>query len=303
MDIPAAFRHQMIATFAEDGTAWLSRLPALIDAYARRWALSVGPAFANLSYNYVAPASRADGSPAVLKLGVPRDELRTEIDALRHFGDGSCVRLLEADVEGGALLIERAEPGHQLANLVAEDDGRATAIAADTMRRLWKAPPADHRFPRVADWFAGLAKLRARFAGGTGPFPSSLVERAERLCADLLTSSGEPMLLHGDLHHFNILSAGREPWLIIDPKGIIGDPAFEPAALMLNPWPSLLTLPQPGRVMRRRLDILTAELGLDRERIRAWASAFAILSAWWSFDDNSGGWGHSLACADLLAQP
>jgi streptomycin 6-kinase len=302
MDIPAAFRRQITATFAAEGVAWLDRLPALIDAYARRWALSVGPAFASLSYNYVAPVTCADGSPAVLKLGVPRADLGTEIDALRAFDDRLCVRLLAADAAGGALLIERAEPGRQLAELVAEDDDQATSIAANMMRRLWRAPPAGHRFPRVADWFAGLSGLRARYAGGTGPLPATIVERAEALLAWLLAAPARPLLLHGDLHHLNILSAGRAPWLVIDPKGILGDPAFEPAALMLNPWDSLLKLPQPGRIIRRRLDLLAAELGLDRERIRAWATAFAVLSAWWSLEDGDNGWEHSIACAELLAQ-
>jgi streptomycin 6-kinase len=300
MDIPAAFRRQMLATFEEDGAAWLARLPALLDVYARRWSLDVGPAFPALSFNYVAPASRADGSPAVLKLGVPRAELGTEIDALRHFGAGLCVRLLESDAEGGALLIERAEPGQQLAELVPDDDDRATLIAADLMRRLWKAPPAAHRFPHVADWFAGLARLRERYNGGTGPLPAALVGRAEGLCADLLASADAPRLLHGDLHHFNILSAQRLPWLVIDPKGILGDPAFEPAALLLNPMPALLDVPQPERVMRRRLDILAAELGIDRQRILGWASAFAILSAWWCLEDGTSDWEYPIACASLL---
>jgi streptomycin 6-kinase len=303
MHIPADFRRQMIATFEEDGAAWLSRLPDLIDEYARRWSLSVGPAFPGLSFNYVAPVARADGSPAVIKLGVPRDELGTEIAALRLYGDDVCVRLLEADAEGGALLIERAEPGDQLASLVADNDDWATSVAADLMRRLWRPPPAEHRYSSVADWFTGLSRLRARYAGGTGPFPADLVERAEALCADLLASAGPPVVLHGDLHHFNILSAGRRPWLVIDPKGILGDPAFEPAALLLNPMPALLQLPQPGCLIRRRIDILAADLGLDRERIRAWATAFAVLSAWWCLEDGSGSWEYSLTCASLLVQP
>lgn len=302
MDFSAAFRRQILATFEDEGAAWLARLPDLVAEYARRWSLAVEPAFSNLSYNYVAPATSADGSPAVLKLGVPRAELSTEIDALSCFGDASCVRLLAADADGGALLIERAEPGQMLATLVADDDDQATIIAAEVMRALWKTPPAGHRFPSVADWFKGLGRLRARFGGGSGPFPAALVERAERLLADLLASAGEPKLLHGDLHHYNILSAHRSPWLVIDPKGIIGDPAFEPAALLLNPWHSLLSLPNPRRILSRRLDLLAAELNIDRERLRSWAITFAVLSAWWSLEDNDGSWEHSLACADLLVQ-
>jgi streptomycin 6-kinase len=302
MHIPAAFRRQIGATFGSRGATWLDQLPALIDSYARRWSLDVANPYPGLSYNFVAPATRADGSAAVLKLGVPRAELSSEIAALGLFGDTACAGLLAADPAGGALLIERVEPGAQLATLVPTDDDRTTSVAASLMRQLWRPLPPGHAFPSLASWFAGLRRLRERNQGGTGPLPPALVARAEALLAELLATQPSPLLLHGDLHHFNILAATRQPWLVIDPKGLAGDPAFEPAALLLNPAPGLLALPQPLRTMRRRLDLLAAELGLGRERIRSWAIAFAILSACWSLEDGAGGWEHARTCAELLVQ-
>jgi len=301
--LPENFVRTNRETFGEAGGRWLDELPVLLAEFAARWDLTVGPPFAPLSYNYVAPATCADGSPAVLKVGVPRYELLTEIEALRLYGGQGIVRLLDADPERGALLLERLEPGVMLTTVAERDDEEATRIAAGVMRRLWRpAPPAPHPFPSVADWAAGLGKLRARFAGASGPFPAALVDEAETLFDDLLGSMDAPVLLHGDLHHFNILAAERAPWLAIDPKGILGEPAYETSALLGNPdVPAILALPQPGRFLARRIDVLADELGLDRARIRGWGVAQAVLSAWWTIEDNGTGWEPTIALAEHLA--
>jgi streptomycin 6-kinase len=145
--------------------------------------------------------------------------------------------------------------------------------------------------------------LRRHFDGTIGPFPKALVETAEGLFAELLGSMDEDgqVLLHGDLHHWNILAAQRQPWLALDPKGIVGERAYEVAPFLLNPMPGLLDRPQPERIMARRIDQLAQELGFDRARLLAWGLAHAVLSAWWSYKDHGHGWEAGLACAELLA--
>ena len=281
------------------GRAWLARLPAIVAQYARQWSLTVGPPFPRLSYNYAAPAIRADGTPAVLKVCYPDREFIAEAEALRLCDGQGMVRLLAADLEQGALLLERLEPGTPLTTLT--DDELATSIAAQVMRQLWRPAPADHSFPSVADWAAGLRRLRARFDGGSGPFPAALVDEAERLFADLLGSMAAPVLLHGDLHHGNVLAAQRRPWLAIDPKGIVGEPAYETGAFLRNPMPQLLAAPHPGRLLARRIDQFAEELGFDRARLRDWGLAQAVLSAWWVVEDHGHGWEPAIACAELLA--
>ena len=290
----------MTALYGLDGAAWLERLPALLADYERRWSLTILPPFANLSYNYVAPAIRADGSEAVIKLGFPSRELPAEIAALRYYDGRGIVRLLEADPDQGAQLLERLRPGTLLVSL--DDDEQATAIAAQVMRKLWRPAPPAPVFPTVARWAEGMGRLRACFGGATGPFPRTLVEQAESLFAELLGSMAAPVLLHGDLHHENILAAQREPWLALDPKGVIGEPAYEVGALLRNPLPRLLVMPQPGRVQARRVDQLAEALGFDRERIRGWGLAQAVLSAWWSYEDGDSDWRPAIACAELLAE-
>jgi len=127
-----------------------------------------------------------------------------------------------------------------------------------------------------------------------------LVELAEALYRDLLTSMAEPVVCHGDLHHYNILADERAGWLAIDPKGIIGEPAFEVYALLLNPG-HIFERSDYGRLLARRIDLLSELLGLDRQRLIAWGIAQAVLSSWWSYEDEGEGWQPALRCAALLA--
>jgi streptomycin 6-kinase len=143
--------------------------------------------------------------------------------------------------------------------------------------------------------------MRERFGGGTGPFPPKLVDEAETLFAELLDSSAAPVLLHGDLHHSNVLAAAREPWLAIDPKGLVGEPAYEVGALLRNPLPQLFNWPEPVRVSERRVAQLAEELGFERARVRGWGVAQAVLAGWWSFEDTGSGEEFGVAAAEILA--
>jgi streptomycin 6-kinase len=182
-----------------------------------------------------------------------------------------------------------------------EDDEKAISIAAAVMRQMWRSAPTEHPFPSVSDWGKGFARLRQHYGGGCGPFPTLLLEEAETLFAELSASMDEPVLLHGDLHQDNILAAQRHPWLAIDPKGLVGEPAYEIGSLLRNPFPQLLQTPNPGHILARRVDQLAEELDLDRVRIRGWGLAQAVLSAWWGVEDFGHIWDAALACAELLA--
>lgn len=301
------FVQRQIEVHGTAGREWLDGLPALLMDLARRWSLALGQPFPNLSYNYAAPAARADGTAAVLKVGVPHKELLSEIAALRLFDGRGAVRLLEADPAIGALLLERVEPGTPLLELEERDGEEATRIAATVMRQLWRPAPVEHSFPTVARWELGFTRLRARFGGGTGPLPAALVEEAERLFAELDASAAAPALLHGDLNYGNSLRAGAgrgagQPWLAIDPKGLVGEPAYETGVLLRDPLPRLLRRPQPGGILARRVDLLAEALGFERERIRGWGLAQAVLSAWWSIEDHGHGWEGAVACAELLRE-
>jgi len=298
--VPEGFARTQVALRGEAGLAWLNRLPALTEEISHRWSLEVGGPLPNLSYNWVAPAVREDGVPAVLKLSFPGDkEFLTEAAALAVFGGRGICGLLELDPARGAMLLERLHPGAPLTTI--EDDEEATALAAGVMKNLRCPAPPDHEFPTVSDWSRGFERLRRRFGGGTGPMPEGLVGEAETLFAELLLSEGDGFLLHGDLHHENILSAGGWSWLAIDPKGVVGEAAYEAAALLHNPV-GALDGPDPKGLLERRLDVLSGELGIDRGRVRAWGLAQAVLAAYWGLEDGGRVWDEALTFAGLLAE-
>jgi streptomycin 6-kinase len=298
-DIPDDFVRWMIAIHGEEGLAWLERLPAILASCEQRWELTLAPPFPHLSYHYAAPAMRADGTPVVVKVCSPTGEFEQEAEALRLFDGCGMVQLLDYYRDDEVLLLERLEPGTLLSIL--EDDDAATSAAATVMRQLWRPVPPEHPFPSVIDWGRGFVRLRQHYDGGTGPFPAALLEEAETLYAELCASMAASVLLHGDLHHDNILAAERRPWLAIDPKGVIGEPVYETGALLRNPLPGLLNMPQPGRILARRVDQLSEELGFDRARVRDWALAQAVLSVWWGIEDSDQVSEASLTCAELLA--
>ncbi|MBI2856648.1 MAG: phosphotransferase [Chloroflexi bacterium] len=298
-EIPTVLARTIVEVYGAAGAEWLGRLPATIAECAQRWSLRVMPPFNILTYSYVAPAVGEDGKAAVLKASVPSLELLGEIEALRYFNGHGSVKLLDADAEKGVLLLERLQPGTLLSGI--EDDERATSIAAAVMRQLWRPLETDHPFPTIGEQAQGLKKMRDHFGGGCGPFPRDLVEAAEALFDQLIGSVSEPVLLHGDLHHGNILlSAERESWLAIDPKGLLGEPEYEVGAMLRNPMPGLLAQPRPERILARRLDQLSEELDFDRERLVGWGLAQAVLAAWWSYEDHGRGWEPMIACAELF---
>ncbi len=315
-NLPIDFVSTIKNTFGEDGEKFIANLPELVEEVSQRWGLTNIQPVSNLSYNFVAyatspsplaPLPKGEGN-VVLKIGVPRGELTSEMAALRLFnGEGAC-RLMDCVEEKGFLLLERLQPGTMLAEM--EDDEEATRIAAEVMKRVWRAgfdtPSAGasgystsgSKFIFLSDWFDGLKRLRKMFDGKTGPLDAKLVERVERSTKDFFAENHQPVLLHGDFHHYNVLSSERG-WLAIDPKGVIGPACYEVGPLMLNPWGTLMDRVSP-KLVKKRVDILHEFLGFERERILEWSLAHAVLSAWWGIEDNTG-WEYSLAFAKMIA--
>lgn len=282
MNLPEKFIQTVLGVHKEIGEQWLNSFDHLIQYCEQNWSLQVGAPY-SLSFNFAAPVLFNDGREAVLKLCVPGKEFHTELEALRLYGGNGIAKLIDADQERGVMILERLQPGHTL-NTV-ENDEEATVIAASLMKKLHIPVPASHYeiFPTTAKWAEGLERLREHFNGGTGPFPVRMVQKAEQLFAKLNRAVKNPVLLHGDLHHENILSAEREPWIAIDPKGLIGEAEYGVIQFLLNNLPD----DHVAEVTERRIDIFVEELKLDKARVLSWAFCHSILSAWWCIEDGS----------------
>ena len=281
-EIPAPLVRTVVRAWGARGRRWLAELPTLVDVIAEDWGIDVGEPFALLSYHWVGPVTTADGRPAVLKVGLTEPgHLNDEAAALRAYGGQGAVRLLAYDAARGALLLERAQPGTPARDLVPHADEAATDAVIGALRQLHRTPPAG--VPDVADQGVAFNQYLRDFPAG-GPLPRDVVERAGRLFAELCASADRRVLLHGDLHHDNLLRAEREPWLAIDPDGVAGDPGYDLGALLYNPDPDLrddaLLALVPGRVER-----LADGLGVPFERAVAWGFVKAVLSEVWSTED------------------
>lgn len=300
VNIPDTFTRFMVELHEDAGRAWLKRLPAILATCESRWHITPGTPFPNISFHFVIPATRNDGTPVVVKAHSPTGEFAKELEALRLFDGHGIAKLLAYDVENEVMLLERLRPGISLRKM--QDDHKAISIASTVMKQLWRPAPSVHSFDTVEKWGRGFTRLRKHYQGDNGPFPKALLEEAETLYAELSASMAKPMLLHGDLHQDNILSSERNGWLAIDPKGLIGEPAYETGAMLRNFLPELLEQPDPKRILARRIDQFSEELSVDRARIRGWGLSQAVLSAWWGVEDSGQLGEGALICAKLLSE-
>jgi len=221
-------------------------------------------------------AELRDGTPVVLKVNFPEEESEHEADALVHWAGEGAIRLLAENRERRALLLEHCEPGTQLW-MIADGD-EANRIAAHVLRRIWHPPPAPSPFrPLAAEAARWGEEIRREWEALGRPFERRLVDEAGAACRELGPAQGEAVVLHQDFHGGNVLRSEREGWLAIDPKPLVGEREFD-AASLLRDRRSELVSPGAARTVRRRLDLLSAELALDRERMRRWGIAHAL--AW-----------------------
>lgn len=251
---------------------WLARVPELLLGCAEEWDLRLGDPYELGAAGYAVRVELSDGTAAVLKLIYPHREAEHEAEALRVWDGDGAVRLLAYDEGRWAMLLERCEPGTLLAR--AEPD-EALAVLIDLLPRLWKRVDAPFRpLAEEARWW--VDSLPADWESAGRPFERRLLDAAIDRLRALADSQGEEVLLHQDLHGDNVLAAQREPWLAIDPKPLVGEREFAVAPIVRDP-----ELGHSRRDVLHRLDRLTAELGLDRDRARGWTIGQTIA---WSLD-------------------
>jgi streptomycin 6-kinase len=252
--------------------AWLERVPNLLDECVQEWGLRLGEPYVAGAAGYTVRAELPDGTSAVLKLIYPHREAEHEAEALRVWDGHGAVRLLAYDEERWAMLIERCEPGTLLAKI---DVDNALEVLIALLPRLWKRVSEPFRpLAEEAAWWVEYLPVEWERAGR--PIERRLLDEVVDLLRTLSASQGEQVLLHQDLHGDNVLAAQREPWLVIDPKPLVGEREFSVAPIVRD-----YELGHSRRAALHRLDRLTSDLGLDRERARGWTVAQTVA---WAFD-------------------
>jgi streptomycin 6-kinase len=179
-------------------------------------------------------------------------------------------------------LMERASPGYSLVGMaVTGADDEATTILAATIETMTPGALLSGA-PTVEDWGWGFDRY---VASGNTQIPSALLSKAQNIYRQLCRSQRSIRLLHGDLHHDNVLFDQERGWLAIDPKGVVGELEYELGAALRNPAdrPELFADPT---VIQRRLHRFCAALRLRADRVLAWAFAQAVLSAIWAIEDD-----------------
>lgn len=283
------FEKNIITIYKDKGEEWLVDLPKIVDEVSANWGLSELKPLNNLSYHYVLSGLKND-HPIILKLGLDLDGLKREATALSAFVGFGAVKVLAQ--QDGALLLERAVPGVSLKSYFPQRESEATQIACNVMKKLHQASvPGEALFPHIRDWLLALDK--------EWDIPAHHLEKARKLRDQLIATSAEQVLLHGDLHHDNILlqshpesvsrshenNLKRVPhdpvWLVIDPKGVIGYPVNEVWAFIGNPTPKLSL-----DTVLNRVQLFSKRLNLNSQLIIDWCFVQSVLSWTWDLEDN-----------------
>jgi len=244
------------------GREWLQCLPAHVQACVDRWSLRLDPPYDQSNVSIVFPGTMADGSPAVLKVQFPHKESEHEAEALRRWNGQGAIKLFAADSDHHAMLMERCEPGDHLS---ASQPAEALEVFAQILPRLWieAGEPFVSLLDESAEWIKDLPLSWER-AGR--PFEVKLLEAALEALDTVRRNPRQQILIHQDLHGDNVLRATREPWLVIDPKPLIGEREFSLAPIVRS-----YEFGHSREQAIGRLDWLAATLRLDRERARLWS--------------------------------
>ena len=270
-----------MASRGEDWSSWVAGLPDTFRGVLEEWQLTPDGRPTHGYCSLVAPVRTAAGRPAVLKVGFPDLESEHEPLALQHWHGNGAVQLLRADPRRRAMLLERLHDE----TLSEVWDLEACEVVGERYARLHIPAP-----PQLRRLSAELGRWQTQLQGlpRNAPIPRRMVEQCRAIARELAADPGtDGVLLHGDLHYDNVLAGDREPWLVIDPKPLSGDPHFEPAPMLWNRWDEVVATGDVRSTVRRRFHTLVDAAELDEDRARDWAVLRVVLYAVWEVEEKA----------------
>lgn len=260
---------------------WASVLSSVAGDFLQDWELRPEGVVRSGEAGIVVPVRRTDGTQAALKLQVPRAETTAAILGLVRWDGRGIVRLLDSDPDRGGMLLERLHGDRTLEAV--EDDDSAVRVVGSLLARL-HSTPAPNGLPRVGTILSGMLDDAPAAMHTLEGEDRSRLHRWMRRVTELEAEPGNH-LLHWDLHYGNVLAADREPWLAIDPEPLVGDPGFDLWPALDSGWSTNDTVTDAPRIVRRRFDILTEMLDLDRGRAAGWTVARLLQNTLWDIED------------------
>jgi streptomycin 6-kinase len=266
------FGNNIISIHGEEGRRWLDNLNNIVADLAQRWNLRDLKLFNNLTFNYVLRGFQND-VPIVLKVEIRDGNLAKEARALNFLGNHGAMKLI--DSTEGALLLRRAVPGNSLMEYFPDREDESIEIVADVIRKLHSANGSHENFTPIEDLLSDLHK--------NYNIPDRFILKAQCIAKYLLKTTAQLTIMHGDLHHDNILRAGGE-WKIIDPTGVIGDSVYEIASFMINPIDKIWKCENAVAIIQNRIEKFSSLLNVDPHRLVQWTFVKSVLCWIWTLE-------------------
>jgi streptomycin 6-kinase len=287
------FIKNVTATYGQPGIAWLDQLSNQLDKLATLWDFKLLQPVTNLSYNFVAEVELPSGL-AILKVAPPSAKLMSEAEWL--INHKNCVPVvLQTDKINNAFLMEKLSPGSSLKSLVkAGSDEEATQVIAQLILDI-QTNHVSHQinYQHISEHIPALTLLR-------GHLDANILEQGIAIFSQLCADRSQDVILHGDLHHDNILRSDNT-WKVIDPHGYVGHPCAEVGPMMFNPLGEDFPHSELLRnIIEKRLRILDEILPFELSLIRAWCFCLALRSAAWDVEGFGVPSQHSLEVAKVL---
>lgn len=272
-----AFPTNIENTFGEPGLQWLHSLPLIINKLSAYWSLTNIIPVNNMNWNYVAYAIQ-NNQNVVLKISCDQSIIESEYHALKHFNGHGAIKLIDYHVEHQALLLERAIPGNSLKENYPLNIDETILAYTNVVKAIASQKSNDYSHVHMSHWCEAIDKIE------DDRIKKSFVNKAKQLKSSLLNSVKQEYLCHGDLHLENIIQ-NKNQWLAIDPKGIVGEMAFEAAAFDLLDNSELNDSSHIESKIIYRVTQLANALDIDFNRLLSWIYLRIIISAQWFIED------------------